>query len=142
MTALPGAVPLSSPRVADLMQRTLPAVAPTAPVRSVVLRMETLGWRYVLVVAEGRLVGLVGRRLLLRHLVRTHLSRLPDVPVATLAVTDVVTVAPELPATEALRLMARHRVGVLPVLADGQPVGVLTETHLLGVASAVLASFS
>jgi CBS domain-containing protein len=41
------------------------------------------------------------------------------------------TIAPGAPVAEAARLMRNHKIGGLPVVADGQLVGIVTETDLL-----------
>jgi CBS domain-containing protein len=51
---------------------------------------------------------------------------------------DVVTVTPETPTIEALRTMRRLRVGCLPVLQDGQLVGIVTEEDFMEIASKLL----
>jgi acetoin utilization protein AcuB len=41
------------------------------------------------------------------------------------------TIHPDAPVGEAARLMRDHKIGGLPVVADGQLVGIVTETDLL-----------
>ena len=41
------------------------------------------------------------------------------------------TIAPERPIAEAVRRMLAHQVGALPVVAEGQLVGIVTRTNLL-----------
>jgi CBS domain-containing protein len=51
-----------------------------------------------------------------------------DVPAASLAGTEVLTIAPAAPLAEAARLMAEHQVGHLVVLdpGTGHPIGVVS----------------
>jgi CBS domain-containing protein len=45
---------------------------------------------------------------------------------------DVVTVTPDTPLEQAAALLARHKIGGLPVVGDkGEVVGVITETDML-----------
>ena len=44
---------------------------------------------------------------------------------------SVITVGPDRPAREAGQLMLDHTIGALPVLADGQLVGIITETDIV-----------
>ncbi len=44
---------------------------------------------------------------------------------------DVVTVAPNNPVSEAVRLMLAHRIGALPVVEVHQVVGILTQSDIL-----------
>jgi CBS domain-containing protein len=41
------------------------------------------------------------------------------------------TIHPNAPVSEAARLMRDHKIGGLPVVVDGQLVGIVTETDLL-----------
>ena len=42
-----------------------------------------------------------------------------------------VTIGPGQPAAEAARLLLDHRIGCLPVLEDGELVGIVTSSDLL-----------
>ncbi len=43
----------------------------------------------------------------------------------------VVTVAPDVPMERAARALLRYKIGGLPVMAGGRPVGIITETDFL-----------
>jgi CBS domain-containing protein len=95
------------------------------------------------VLENRRLVGIVSQR----DLLAASLSRVLDfdaperrtflrsVDVAETMTRDVITVHPETPLPEAARLLLRHAIGCLPVVAeDGTPVGLVTETDLVRAA--------
>jgi acetoin utilization protein AcuB len=42
-----------------------------------------------------------------------------------------VTVHPDQPATDAARLMLDHRIGALPVVHEGRPIGLVSEADVL-----------
>ena len=44
---------------------------------------------------------------------------------------DPFTIAPDAPLAEAAAQMPAHKVGCLPVVVDGRPVGVLTESDFV-----------
>jgi CBS domain-containing protein len=99
-----------------------------------------MDWRHIrhvpVVDEQGRLVGLLSHRTLLRLLARS----LPDgepVAIRQIMTADPVTVAPTTPTLEAIELMRTHRVGCLPVVEDGALVGIVTAQDFL-VASAQL----
>lgn len=46
---------------------------------------------------------------------------------------EVVTVSPDLPIEEAARVMVDHRIGCLPVLEDGELVGIISDTDMFRV---------
>src|SRR5690606_40152000 len=51
--------------------------------------------------------------------------------VGDVMVNEVITVSPDAPVEEAAALLAEHRIGCLPVMSDGQLVGILSETDVL-----------
>jgi len=96
--------------------------------------------RHLPVLAHGRLVGIVSNRDLLAASLSKVLqfarerraSFLSMVDVEEVMTRDVQTVTPETTLEEAARLMVRHKIGsVIVVAPDGAPVGLLTETDLL-----------
>ncbi len=89
--------------------------------------------RHFPVVADGRLVGILSDR----DLRAAHgEGRRDDTPVADLMSTDVVTLGPDAPLSEAARLMAEGKLGALPVVEGERLLGILTLTdvveHCLG----------
>ena len=99
------------------------------------LAASVMTWRHIRHVPvennEGRLVGLVSHRALLKLLS----SRAPDnkgpVTVREIMTTDPLTVSSTTPTLEALEIMRRNRVGCLPVLDDGRLVGIVTSYDFL-----------
>jgi CBS domain-containing protein/gamma-glutamyl:cysteine ligase YbdK (ATP-grasp superfamily) len=92
---------------------------------------------------DGRLVGLVSHRALLR-LVARGLRRVDDEPVAVKEIMrpDPVTVTPATTTLEAMRTMRNEGVGCLPVVeADQKLVGIVTERDLIDVSSRLLEAY-
>lgn len=58
---------------------------------------------------------------------------LSQLRVAELMTTDLMTVNSDTPLEEAARIMADNKIGGLPVLDDGQLVGIITETDIFKV---------
>ena len=99
--------------------------------------------RHLPVLDNGRLVGIVSQRDLLASSLSSVLevdpkhrrSFLRAIDVREVMTHPVITVGEETRASEAARLMLRHRIGCVPVVdADGAPLGLLTETDLLRAA--------
>ncbi len=84
---------------------------------------------------DGRLAGIISQRDLFRGALLRALgygSRAEQLMLGTVAVKEamteeVLTTTPDTPLAEAARLMVQRGVGCLPVLADGQLVGIITE---------------
>ncbi|MEM6991629.1 MAG: glutamate-cysteine ligase family protein [Myxococcota bacterium] len=89
---------------------------------------------------EGRLVGLVSHRQLLRMVARGHLAGddTKQVAVADIMRKDPVTVSPQTRTLEAMRTMRSNKVGSLPVVDAGKLVGIVTEQDLIDVSARLL----
>ncbi len=93
--------------------------------------------RHVLVEdKQHRLVGLISNRAMLRFLAGGGITK--DAAVSDLMRKDLLTVPPQTPTVEAIRLMREKRIGCLPVLSDDKLVGVLTEENFLRIAGDLL----
>jgi CBS domain-containing protein len=96
------------------------------------LAASVMDWRHIRHVPvedqEGRLVGLITHRGLLRMMLNNH-SKLTTV--REIMVTDPVTVSPSTPSLEAMELMRSNRVGCLPVVDNDQLVGIVTSYDFL-----------
>lgn len=88
---------------------------------------------------EFRLVGLISYRSLLRLLASGRIEELGGpVPVSEVMTRDPITVPPDTPVIEAIRLMREHEVSCLPVVQDEQLVGILSERDFMPLASELL----
>ena len=87
---------------------------------------------------EGRLVGLVTHRALLRMLAKGDEPTKAPVAVREIMKSAPVTIAPEAPSVEAIELMREHQVGCLPVVKDGKLVGIVTEHDFIKLATGLL----
>jgi CBS domain-containing protein len=101
-----------------------------------------MDWRHVRHVPvendRGRLVGLVSHRALLRLVAQGRVGRDHKVTVAEIMIPDPLTVSPDTPTVEAIRLMRDHQLACLPVTRDNRLVGIVTEHDLIIVASRLL----
>jgi acetoin utilization protein AcuB len=98
------------------------------------------GIRHLVVTSDsGELLGIVTDRDIRLNLPSqaTSLSvwemnyLLTRLTVATVMTSSVITVGPDREARDAAQLMLDHRIGALPVVDGGRPIGIVTETDLL-----------
>jgi CBS domain-containing protein len=119
--------------VGHLMSTDLFTVRPDDLVELVARVMEWRDVRHVPVEDDdGRLVGLVSHRSLLRLLAQ-GLPANGDGPVAvrSIMIPDPISVAPSTSIPEAVKLMRLHHIGSLPVVENDRLVGIITVYDLL-----------
>ncbi|MBI5363820.1 MAG: CBS domain-containing protein [Planctomycetes bacterium] len=87
---------------------------------------------------DGRLVGLVSHRALMRMLSRGQAATDNPIAVREVMETDPVTVTPETSTLDAIAMMRKHKTGCLPVVSDGRLVGIITEHDFFEIAGALL----
>jgi CBS domain-containing protein/gamma-glutamylcysteine synthetase len=85
---------------------------------------------------EGRLVGLVSHRALMRILARGDGA--DAVAVRDIMKADPVAISPETSSIDAIELMRKHQVGCLPVVREGVLVGIVTEHDFVQMAAGLL----
>jgi CBS domain-containing protein len=107
---------------------------------------NVMDWRHVRHVpvenSDGKLVGIVSYRTLLRLLARSmSTTEGQPVPVKDLMTRDIVTARPQTTTLEAIELMRERKVGCLPVVTDDDRlVGIVSERDFLRVAAELLLS--
>jgi acetoin utilization protein AcuB len=103
--------------------------------------MQGRGIRHLPVIEDGELKGLVTDRDIRLALIPSPLSAPEDrmyhlgalERVDEIMTADLITVEPNTTIEEAAKLMAKYKIGAVPVVAKGQLVGILTETDILRV---------
>jgi acetoin utilization protein AcuB len=114
-------------------------VTPRNAIRTAVNLMREGGFRRLPVVDRGRLVGIITDRDLRRAANSPFVVReqwydnfiLDHIEVGSCMTPNPVTISPTEPVAEAARLMRNHKIGGLPVVSEGQLIGIVTETDLL-----------
>jgi predicted transcriptional regulator len=126
-------------RVRDLMTKGVFAVEVDDNLATVSDLMDERSIRHAPVVQDGRLIGLISHRDLLRHALRGQAGAPPEVErAAQLTLTageimtrEVATARPEEDIRDAARVMVENKYGCLPVLEGSRLVGILTESDFV-----------
>ena len=104
-----------------------------------------MDWRHVRHVPvendNGRLVGLVSHRALLRLVAQGRVGRDHKVTVEEIMNREPVTVTPDTRTVDAIRLMREKKLSCLPVVDENRLVGIVTEHDLIIVSSRLLESY-
>jgi nucleotide-binding universal stress UspA family protein/predicted transcriptional regulator len=112
--------------VARWMTTSPVTATPDEKLGTVRAKMREGGFRTVPVLREGKLVGVVSDRDL-----RNHTGYEDHTEVKKAMTTELVTVLPTTPVAEAARLLHERKVGGLPVVEDGNLVGMITTSDVL-----------
>ena len=127
--------------VGERMSHPVIPVHPNTPVPEALTMMHREKIRRAPVIEHGDLVGIITDRDLLHATASsaTTLSiwelnyLLSKLLVGKVMTTQVLTVNEDTPIEEAARLMAERKIGGMPVMRDGQVVGMITETDLFRI---------
>ena len=128
-------------RVQDVMSENVRVVGPNDPLSVADELMKQGRFRHAVVVGDGDLVGILSQRDIFYGALawslgrgeRAHEQTLSTMPVKQVMNTNVQTVEPESPLSEAA---TRMQVGCLPVMAGRKLVGILTEGDFLALLAA------
>ncbi len=129
-------------RVEQYMTRKLFTVRPDDLVNLAACLMDWEHIKYVPVEdEEGRLVGLLTYRRLLRLLTQGKRTLEKDIHVSELMHCNPLTASPTMRTLDAMRLMRTERVSCLPVVEGETLVGIVTERDLIDVSVHLLEKF-
>jgi CBS domain-containing protein len=125
--------------VADFMTKDLVTVREADDVALAESLLRLGGIRHLPVVREGKLVGLLTHRDVLRS-AESGRPAARDLPVSDLMTRELVTVRPTTGLAHAARTMLERKYGCLPVCEeDGTLVGIVTEADFVRFAADVVA---
>ena len=108
---------------------------------------QMLDWRKIRYMpvedAQGKLVGLITSRLLLRHYTQSNeLLKKTQLTVKDIMIDKPITIKPKATLLESLNLMREHRIGCLPVVNEDQElIGIITEMDYLRISVRLLEKF-
>jgi CBS domain-containing membrane protein len=131
----------ASLRVSDVMTREVRTLGPNERLSVADELMKQGRFRHVVIVDDGRVVGVVSRRDIFHGALawslgqggKAHAQLLAATAVKDVTASHVVTVDPNAPLAEAAALLREHKIGCLPVVAADELVGILTEGDFLAL---------
>jgi CBS domain-containing protein len=106
------------------------SVVPDATVHEALAIMAAKNLAAVLVMSEGRLLGIVSARDFGRKVILEEKSP-RDVRVREIMTASLITITPEATVLDAMKLMDRHHFRHLPVIKEGKLEGVVTMSDLM-----------
>jgi len=115
--------------VGSMMSSPVTTVVPTLPVSQVISMMYSSKHLGFPVVERDTLVGMIT----LADVNRTSTIDREAMQVRDIMTRDLITLPPEAPVIDALRIMSAHDIGRIPVVADGKILGIVTRTDILKV---------
>ena len=125
-------------RVEQFMTQDIRTVHPDESVRRAAILMDWGRIRHVPVEENGKLVGLVSYRTIIKLVAESGFDEDELLPVRQVMKSEPVTIPPSTLSVEAIRLMNEKGVGSLPVVEDGRLVGIVTEHDFTLIARGLL----
>jgi len=117
----------ASVRVSDLMSFPVTSVASSTPMAEVARILREKGCTGLPVIDGGRLQGVISRRDFKRVRKKKQLAA----PVKAFMTDQVYTITPDKSPGQAVGLMIKHDIGRLPVVEDGQVIGIVTRSDAM-----------
>ena len=120
-------------RVRDIMNTDVATAAPGTPISAVAKLMADRDVGAVVVVEDGKPVGIVtDRDLVVEHLAKGHTQDhlVQEATSGGGLLSGLTTVAPDLDVLEAAQELGRHKVGRLPVVEGDRLVGIVSAGDL------------
>lgn len=129
-------------RVEEFMETDLFTVQPDDIIDLVADMMEWRKIRYTPVEdKKGNLVGLVSSRKLLRYFSRNRsLSGSASKTAGEIMIKNPTTVSPDTTIIKAMHMMRDNKIGCLPVVKEGELIGVITEMDFLRISGRLMES--
>ena len=114
--------------LSDIMSYPVETVNHNTPVEEVANMLRTLGCTGMPVVNdEGCPVGVISRR----DFRKVKKDKQMQSPIKAFMSRKVIFISPDKGAVEAARLMIRHDIGRIPVVEDGQIIGIVTRSDVM-----------
>ncbi len=118
-------------RVREYMTREVETIDEAATLREASERMHRGGFHHLVVTAGGKIAGVLSETDILRHRVKySDMDALRN-PVEHAMTRRIVTIAPDESLPAVAEKLLEHHVSSLPVVEDGELVGLVTRTDVV-----------
>tara|TARA_B100000959_G_C14808389_1_gene552714 strand:- start:76 stop:504 length:429 start_codon:yes stop_codon:yes gene_type:complete len=137
--------------VRDYMSKTITFLAPESTIQEAILLMMERKIRHLPILSDGKLQGMVTDRDLKRatpSLLDEDMTRekyqqvLNESTLSDFMVRTPITIRPDQKILEAVKILRTEKIGGLPVVENGKPIGMITEMDLLRAFQEILESSS
>lgn len=113
----------------DIMTSPVKMIPPDTKIEEAGRMMYRYGHSGYPVVEDGKLIGIITRR----DLDKANHHGLGHAPIKAYMSRNPVTIRPETTIEEMQKLIIDNNIGRLPVMEDGEPVGIVTRTNIIEV---------
>ena len=128
------------PSVRQFMASPVTSLPSTARLLDAGLLLRAGRIRHIPIIDDGKLVGILSDRdiqrctpsMLTRVSAEEYNAIFEDTPVARVMTRDPQHISPDAPLHEAAALLHSEKLGCLPVVENGQVVGIITKDDMLG----------
>ena len=120
---------LQNVTVGDMMSSPVTTVPPTMPLSTVIGMMYSSKHLGFPVIERDTLIGIIT----LADVNRTSSIDREAMQVRDIMTRDLITLPPETPVIDALRIMSAQNFGRIPIVQDGKILGIVTRTDILKV---------
>ncbi|EHP88818.1 CBS domain-containing protein [Methanotorris formicicus] len=127
-------------KVEDYMTKKVIAATAGERLKDVARTMLRNGFRRLSVVSEGKLVGIItstdfikllGSDWAFNHMQTGNVREITNVRMQDIMIKDVITVREENSLKDVAEIMTTKNIGALPVVEDGELVGIITEKDII-----------
>lgn len=117
----------SSVQVSDLMSFPVISVSSDTPMKEAAMILRQKGYTGLPVIDNGKLIGVISRR----DFQKVRKNSQLNAPVKAFMSREVLTVKPGSSPMEVARMMVKHDIGRLPVIDNGNIIGIVTRSNVM-----------